>query len=257
MDLFDVGRSCIRRWYVLIPLLIVTLWMSHSAYTSVKPVYYSNAVIGFAPPSNRIDQAEPGVAVPRNGLLDVGGATLIASMTAVGLRQPAVVDQIVTAGGAATYGAQLFPVPVNTPPMPLVMIEQTSPDPGTATKTLELVIADTNNVLQGLQQQAQVPPDQMVTSFVVSPPSPPAAGMPSRTQSTVAMFLGGAGLSILITVVVDVFLARRRTRVRRKRQMAGDGAGADGGPARTRHQDDPPEPEETIAAQAKAATDAP
>lgn len=49
MDLFDVIRSCARRWYVLIPLLLVVGWFSYDVYSSVKPVYYSSAVIGLAP----------------------------------------------------------------------------------------------------------------------------------------------------------------------------------------------------------------
>ena len=88
MDLFDVARSCFRRWYVFLPLLLIVGWFSYSVYSSVKPVYYSNAVIGIAPPSTRVDNVAPGVPLPRNGLLDIGGASLIANMTALGLREP-------------------------------------------------------------------------------------------------------------------------------------------------------------------------
>ncbi len=50
MDLFDVARSCFRRWYVLLPLLAITAWYSYSTYSSVQPVYYANTIIGLAPP---------------------------------------------------------------------------------------------------------------------------------------------------------------------------------------------------------------
>jgi hypothetical protein len=250
VDLFDVGRACFRRWYVLLPLLLVTLWVSHSAYTSVKPVYYSNAVIGLAPPSNRIDQGALGEPVPRNGLLDIGGATMIANMTAVGLRQPAVEEQVVAGGGQAGYNAELFPVPVNTPPVPIILIEETTADPSAATKTLELVIANTAGVVQNLQQQALVPADQMLTSFVVAPPSPPAAGMPKRTQATVAMFLAGAGLSILITVLVDVLLTRLKIRVQKRRKKRQLPAEAEAGTDPTNRRDDVREPDEATGAKA-------
>jgi hypothetical protein len=74
------------------------------------------------------------------------------------------------------------------------------------------VIAQAPVTLRALQQQAQVPADQMVTPFVVSPPNAPAAAMPSRTRSTVAIFAAGAGLSVLLTVLVDVLLTRFSTR---------------------------------------------
>lgn len=218
MDLFDVVRSCARRWYVFLPLLAIVTWFSYSTYSSVKPVYYSNAVIGVAPPSTRIDNAPPGVPLPRNGLLDVGGASLIANMTAVGLREPSVVDQVVGAGGQPGYVARMFPVEGTMPQLPLVMIEATEADPDAATKTLELVIAQSAETLRNLQHQARVPEDQMVAPFVVSPPSTPAAGMPARTRSTIAIFVAGFGLSVVVTVLVDMMLSRRRQRIEARSQ---------------------------------------
>lgn len=210
MDLFDVIRSCARRWYVILPLLLIATWFSYSVYSSVKPVYYSNAVVGIAPPSTRIDNVPAGVALPRNGLLDIGGAPLIANIAAVGLREPAVVDRVVAAGGLPNYNSKMFPVPATSPQLPLIMLEATDADPAAVTKTLTLVIAQAEVTLRTLQQQAQVPEDQMVEPFVVTPPSTPAAAMPSRTRSTIAVFVAGAGLAVLVSVLADVLLSRRK-----------------------------------------------
>jgi hypothetical protein len=212
LDLFDVAGSCARRWYVFLPLLLLVGWFSYDIYSSVKPVYYANAVIGLNPPSNKIYNAEPGVPLPRNGLLDVGGADLIANMAAVGLREPSTVDRVVAQGGMADYGSRMFPVPANTAPLPLVMVECTAPNAAAATRTLDLVIAQAGATLRTLQQQAQVPESQMVAPFVVSPPGDPAPGMPSRTRSTVAIFAAGAGLTVVLTVILDVLLVRRKSR---------------------------------------------
>jgi hypothetical protein len=212
LDLFDVARSCARRWYVFIPLLLIVGWFSYDVYSSVKPVYYGNAVVGLTPPNTKIYNAPQGVSLPRNGLLEIGGADLIANMAAVGLREPAAVSRVVAGGGQADYVSKLFPVPANTSPLPLVMIESTAADPAATTRTLELVIAQADVTLRDLQQEARVPEDQMVTPFVVSPPSTPAAGMPARTRSTMAIFVAGAGLAVLLTVVVDVLLVRRRAK---------------------------------------------
>jgi len=228
VDLFDVARSCFRRWYVVLPLLLITAWFAHKSYISVKPVYYSSAVIGIAPPSMRIDQMELGVPVPRNGLLDVGGAPLIAQMAAEGLHNPDVVQRVVAAGGQPNYTARMFPVPATSPPLPLIMIEATESQSADATKTVELVIAQADSTLRTLQQLAGVPGDQMVAPFTVSPPSVPAAGMPSRTRSTIAIFVAGAGLSVLIGTVVDVLLMRRKSRAHWRRQGEVDTAAGPG-----------------------------
>lgn len=220
MDLFDVIRACFRRWYVLLPLLLITVWYSHQVYTEVRPVYYSQAVIGLSPPSFRVDQAVAGQPVPRNGLLDIGGAPLLANMTALGLKQPAVVDRVVAAGGNPDFSARLFPVPETAPPIPLVMIEQTAPDPASTIRTLELVTAEMNTTLESIQKQARVPENMMVESFVVSPPSTPMAAMPSRTRSTITVFVAGLGVSVVMTVLSDILLLRRKKRRAEVRSIA-------------------------------------
>lgn len=218
MDLFDVVKSCFRRWYIVLPLLLIAAWYSHHIYTSVKPVYYSQAVIGVSPPDKRIDQAAPGEGVPRNGLLDLGGASLITNMATLSLSDSSVRGQVAAAGGRADYTVRMFPVPGTMPELPLIMIEATEPDAVSASKTVELVVAQADSALRTLQQQARVPDSQMVTPFVVSPQSVPAAGMPSRTRSTVAVFVGCAGVAILVGIVADVLLSRWGAR-RRKRQQ--------------------------------------
>jgi hypothetical protein len=233
LDLFDVVRSCFRRWYILLPLLLMTAYYSHNLYASVKPVYYGNAVLGLSAPSFRVENPPPGAPVNRNGLLDAGGISLIANMGALAVRQPSVIDHVVRDGGLPNFSAKMFPVPATQAPIPLVMVEETWSDPASVTKTLEVVIKEFGATIRSLQQQAGVPDEQMVNTFVVSPPSDPAAGMPSRTQRTVLRFMTGLALTILITVLVDVVLVRRR----RRRIKAGPQAppAADGpSPDRTR-----------------------
>ena len=139
-------------------------------------------------------------------------------MTALGLRDPSVVAQVVAAGGKANYRSRMFPVSGGTPELPLIMIEAEEPDPVAAAKTVELVVAQADPTLRTLQQQAGVPDGQMVKPLVVSPPSRPAAGMPSRTRSTIVVFAAGAGLAILFGVVVDVSIMRWKARRQKRRE---------------------------------------
>lgn len=218
MDLFDVVKACFRRWYVVLPLLAVAAWYSHHIYASVKPVYYSQAVIGISPPNLRVDQAAtPGEGVPRNGLLDVGGASLITNMATIGLTDSAVRMQVVNGGGKWDYTAKMFPVPGTMPELPLIMIEATESEAWAASKTVELAVAQADPVLKKLQQQAGVPDDQMVTAFVVSPQSEPWPAMPSRTRSTIAVFVALTGLAILVGLLTDVLLVRWGARRRKRR----------------------------------------
>jgi hypothetical protein len=226
VDLIDVIKSCLRRWYFLLPLLLMVVWYSHSIYSAAKPVYYANTVIGLAPPSVQVDDTQAGVPRPRNGLLDVGGAQLIANMTALGLGQATVVDRVAAGGGLPDYTAKMFPTPAGSQPLALIMVEITAAGPADASKTLDLVIQQAEVTVRNLQQQAKVPDDQMVAAFVVAPPSPPGAVMPSRTRSTISIFAAGAALSVVLTVLIDVMLIRRKSRVERRRAQAAAAAAA-------------------------------
>jgi hypothetical protein len=248
LDLFDVVRSCLRRWYVLLPLLLFTIWFSHHRYVEVKPVYYSNTVLGIAPPSARVEQAPAGVPLLRNGLMDAGGAAMIANMTTIGLRDPSVVDQVVAAGGGNYYTAKMFPVPATVVQPPLIMLDVTAADPASAKLTLQLVTAQAGVTLKKLQQQAGVPDDQMVSMFVVSPPVPPQAGIPSRTKSVITMLVAGIGFAVLAAVLADLLLTRLsrlltrlwRRRKSRRRQRPSEAAPESAPPPNGTHEPSPP-----------------
>jgi hypothetical protein len=208
----------LRRWWVVLPVILITLWWSHHVYTAVKPVYYSSAVVGLTQPNSRLDQSELGVPVPQNGLLQAGGAPLMANLVVFGLRDPAVVTRVVADGGRSDYTAKMFPVDAGVQQLPLIMIEATEADPTAAAKTVELAAAQADPALKTLQQQAGVPDDQMVKAFSASPASPPAEGTPSRTRATVAVFVAGVALSVLLGILADLLLKRFQPIRRSRRQ---------------------------------------
>ena len=211
MDLFDVVRACFRRWYIVLPLLLVTAWYAHSVYKSVAPLYYTSAVVGLAPPS-QVHYEPSGAQVARNGLVDAGGASFVANMVVLQLRDPAVVNAVVAAGGRPGYGAKMFPVPATAGQLPLIMIDDGEYEAAAATKTVSLAAAQADPALHLIQQQAGVPEEQMVHAFMVSAPSPPVQAVPSRTRSTMMIFVAGAGAAILVAVILDVILIRRKAR---------------------------------------------
>lgn len=250
MDLFDVFRACFRRWYVVLPLLAIVGWYAHDVYNSVRPVYYSQAIVGVSPPNSQLIQAPPDqFVIPRNGLLDAGGATLITNMAALGLRDPVVVEQVVAAGGKASYGARMFPTPASSQQLPLIMIETTQSDAASAANTVKLAVDQAGPVVRNLQAQAGVPEDQMVGTFIVSPPTTPQPGTPSRTRSTVTIVAAGVGLTILAGVIVDVLVLRWRGARRREMTRVGgqlptqkdSPAGEDIAPVQTPHSHARPE----------------
>jgi hypothetical protein len=254
VDLFDVVRACFRRWYVVLPVLFAAVWYAHGAYASVKPVYYTSAVVGMAP-SSQISYTESGAPTSRNGLLDAGGPTLIANMAVLAMREPAVVSQVVAAGGRPDYGVKMFPVPATMPELPLIMIDAGERTPESATKTVELVAAQVDAALRSVQQQAAVPDDQMVRAFPVSSPGEPVQAMPSRTQSAILIIAAGAGAAVLIGVVLDVLLMRWKVRRQNRRQAKSQDVNA--AHSNDANGADPPDDTRKVPFNADAAEDVP
>ncbi|MGW5301122.1 hypothetical protein ACWEQV_23040 [Rhodococcus aetherivorans] len=212
MDLFDVAWACVRRWYVFVPLMGVTLLISYRTYTGVEPVYYSSTTLGLANASVTAQQQSG--EVRSNGLVSAGGPNLVANLLAMGLNNGAVAEQVVAAGGLPDYTAEVFSVPGGQ--LPLVVISTTSPDSDAARKTIELVAAQGVPTMRALQQNAGVPEDQMLIPYATLAPGEPTAAMPSRTRSTLAIFVACAGLSVVLTLLFDL-LAKRFGRKRRIR----------------------------------------
>jgi hypothetical protein len=218
VDLFDVVRACFRRWYLMVPILLATTWYAHGVYASAKPSYYVNAAVGLAPPS-QVQYNQFGAPASRNGLLDVGGASLIANLVVMQMREPSIVNEVVAEGGTPNYGVRMFPVPATSPELPLLLIDTGEGNPDLATKTVDLAVAQADVAARAVQQQAGVPDDQMVRAFAVSSPSKPVAAMPSRTQSTIMIYVAGVGSAVLAAVVVDIALMRRKARRQNRRQI--------------------------------------
>jgi hypothetical protein len=196
--------------------LLTGLYSSY-VYASVKPVYYANSVVGVVVPSSVVQLAAPGAVVPRNGLVDSGGPSLLAYMTVIGLNDATFKAQhLNSAGQPLNYTAKMFPVAGNQPQLPLVMIEATGPDAETVSKTVQNATQLADPVLRNLQVTAGVPGDQLAKAFITSGASVPSAGTPSRTKSVIAIALAGIALSVLAGLLVD-FLAARSAAARDNR----------------------------------------
>jgi capsular polysaccharide biosynthesis protein len=211
VDLLDVGRICARRWYIFVPIMLLAVLASILTFFFTKPVYSSNAAISIALPSTHFEAADPGVGVPRNGLIDAGGALLVSNLIAASLNEDSVHAQVVAAGGKDNYTAKMFPTAAGVQQIPVVMIEAVEPDPASASKTVELVAEQARLVTKRLQQAAGVPVDQMVTTLVVSPPSRPVAGSSGRLKATLAILLIGVAAAVLAAVITHLFSMRRKS----------------------------------------------
>lgn len=212
MDLFDVVKACLRRWYVFLPLVLISVGAAVQVYKSIQPVYYANSVVGLAPANSQVQFAAPGSGLPRNGLMESAGPSFVAQLAVLAMKDPGVVARVVAEGGQPNYEVKMFPVLPNSPQLPLIMVEATEPDAASAQKTVQVASQQVPAALRQVQAQAGVPDELHVRGISPAPPSPPVAASPSRTKSAVAIVFSGVLLSVLAAVIVDTVFSRRKSR---------------------------------------------
>lgn len=147
VDIFDVARTCLRRWRVFVPLIIVTVVLAGLAYAAVPTVHQAESTVGLAP--------SPVSGSEGNGILNNGGTLLLANLTATGLSSPTIGKELVASTGATNFTADVVTVPGGQ--MPLVSLITTAHDPETAARALDLAHVRAQEVVDRIQADAGIP----------------------------------------------------------------------------------------------------
>jgi hypothetical protein len=207
-----VIRACYRRWYVFLPILLLTAWIGFHQFNSVKTVFYSNTVVGIAPPSESIPYLGEGRAVPRNGLIEVGGPDLLTTMTTIGLGDESARQAVIRQGGTGSFTVRQYPSPVtgagSTLSIPLLMVEATESTAELAQKTVQLAAREADSVMQAVQRQAGVPEPLIVRALTFSQPKVVPA-IPSRNKKLYFTLFSGIVAAALAAVSVELIMSRR------------------------------------------------
>lgn len=221
MDLFDVLKTCARRWFVFIPLLVVTILIAYSNYSGVKPVYFGNVSVGLTAPSTKIQQSSSTapVTVNSNGLVDAGGVSYLASLLSMAMNESGTKSTVREQGGTVGYNAKVFTQTTGVP-VPILVISASGTSAVAVQRTLQLAVGQAEPVLQSVQGDAGVPNTSRYRALSPSEVPVPGGGFPSRTRQAVATILGGLLVSVVLTVAADAviqyILRRRRLRGRKR-----------------------------------------
>ena len=218
MDVWRLLAAVVRRWYVVVPLLGVTLLAALSVGSWVPPEYRSSAVIGTAPSSV---PAGPDAAVEVDN--PYASLTYTAALLAYVLESSAVREELVAAGLSSDY--EVSPVPRSS----FLGIEVTADDPALAVETGRGVVEKARQVLEQRQAEARTPQSRFVTIDVLDEADDVAASVSSQFQALAAVLAAGGVLSFLATVLLDdVLLLRRRNRRAVSGSAMGESAGSSG-----------------------------
>lgn len=227
MDIWRLLAAVIRRWYIIIPLLIATAVAAATAGRWVEPEYTTSAVIAIVP--GKAPTQDPGDAPtatnPYNAVSFSTGV-LQYVLNSSGVRQ-----ELLTNGVAGSY--QIKAVPRSS----FLGIEATANDPEVAIATGRGVIEGARKVLRERQAAAGTPATAYASIEVLDDADSVAASGSGQLQAQAALLAVGGIISVILTVLTDDLLLLRRRRHGREADVetTPSGNGAVGAAVRPSH----------------------
>lgn len=197
MDLLAVLRVAARRWYLLFPLLLLSVAGSWSVSQEVKPAYEIKGILTVSAPYVASQEEEQVLA--GNTFLDY---TNTANIMAALVDSPQVRSMV----EAKTFDPD-YEIQANGS---VVTVTVSEDQPERSLAAYRLIADILRERLDTLQAEAGVPPQFRIVVTDVLQPQGAQEALGNRQRVLIASLAVGVILSIAICVFVDYLLTRRR-----------------------------------------------
>jgi capsular polysaccharide biosynthesis protein len=215
VDFWDLTKLLVRRWFVAVPLLLLTAAGAVGLAVTVKPDYIADSYITLVSPRT----AAPATSTARNPWLDMG-VTALGSAAIYSTQDASVLEPLVRQGYSDNF---TMAFDGNTP---IIKIEVTAASKQQATATAQELADLFKQSVDALQQEHAVTSDQMITVQRLDKGDNVKSSTTKLKRAVIAVIGAGLLLTIALTATVDAIL-QRRTR-RRSYPAAAPPAGGDG-----------------------------
>lgn len=214
-----LGRSLWRRWYVALPMAVLTVAVTAALARAIPTEHEARSMVSLLAARN-VPRGAAGRPDGENSFLSPGPALGdTADLLVRRLDSPAAAARLRADGVTESYEAGK----AANIPGPFLTLTVTGTNPAKVAAGLRILLGYTARQLTAIQQQAGVSPAAMIRSFVVIAPTRPAA-QPARKLPAV---LGIAVVGLLVAML-SALLAEAVAAARRAMAVAGPQALADG-----------------------------
>lgn len=223
MDALDVVGVSLRRWYVMVPVLLIAAVIGYGLAERQKPVYTAYAAYGLV--YTHGNQVSPGARDPRSDNPLFGGdATLLSEALQSDLLSSAAQQSLgkadtsgVAPGETDTGTRYTVFQPQNTQSYLIQAWGESSDDVRTV---VDGVLKQTGPRVEAIQDRAGAPAVSQYTTFTTA--ATQVNELPPQSKLKLIVALGGIGLltGAALSILVERVLTRRR------REAEGDGEGA-------------------------------
>lgn len=196
-------RVLVRRWYLVLVGLAVTVGLCFGAAAAVPTQYTVSSTVLLLPPVTETDDGRP-----INPYLSLGGLEGIADVLAAALSDASLEREVESAGLDATYELGRDPAAAG----PVLVLGVTSPAGADALGTQELVLERLPEKLSEIQESVGVGKATRVTATVVTRADEAEPDFRSQLRAVLVAAVVGLAVTYLGTVLLDrLFRTRRRS----------------------------------------------
>ena len=201
MNFADTLRGLVRRWYIVIPGILVTAAIALGAWLAIPTGYQRSATQLLLPGANSMPAGA-------NPYLFLGGLSPAADVLVRAIGSQEVLDDVVN----QHPGVRIEITRDTTTPGPIIVITVTAGSDAAAKEVLGLLIDRTATVLNDFQQAENIPVRNRVSVIPVSVDTLSVPQLRSRLLGTAAAGIVGLVLTLLIAGIVDGASQRKRQR---------------------------------------------
>ncbi|MGY5105231.1 Wzz/FepE/Etk N-terminal domain-containing protein [Streptomyces sp. 900105245] len=200
MDLAEIFRVMRRRWYVLLPGLLLTACLTVAVALVVPVTYQSQSTVVL------LNSQKATVAYDGNPFLSTQTSlTGMADSLARNLNSDISLRELKSRGAKGTFEAKL----ADNAQGPLMWLTVTGTDKAAVLASDRILTAYAKERLNQFQKQQSVAPKAMIRMTTIVPPQNPVAQTKTRLEYLIMAGSLGLVLSLLATFYVE---ARRRSR---------------------------------------------
>jgi hypothetical protein len=205
VDLWDLTKLLLRRWYFAVPMLLFSVVMVFVAAKTVDPDYSAKGYLQMIPaPGSREPENPNARPRPRNPWIDLGYEAL-GNAALLKVTDKAGLERLVKAGLSDDVTV------IMSEDSPLFEIEAIGSSPAQATATVQEIIKRLNENVAESQRVWGVYPEDTITTYTVDD----GRNVEVVTTKMKRILIVAAGLGVLLTAATTIgldALLRRRGR---------------------------------------------
>jgi len=212
-------KVVLRRWYVVLPALLLTAALSVALINNIKPSYRATGsvvLLRTQPPPNT-NCTNP------YDCLDYQ-STQLASVIAIAATDQSFASRLVAAGASPTYTVTGPSNNNGQNPTPVVSLTETARSEATAMKSYEILTDQLNQVLSERQRSVGIKPTDptFVSAVALTAPQHASRLIGTRVKALVVVITMGVILAIALAFAVDSAASARKRRRRDDRRPAAE-----------------------------------